>query len=113
MGQLYRRWHNGELPINPHDFDVWEMDRTIGVSRDIEMVTEEPYGTAYQYRRSGPPRAPRSTLCRVWRPGGATARRVAGRGVPPSPPLALAGGAGCRAADSRPAGVALAGLPRV
>lgn len=46
---MYRRWHNGHLPIGPHDFDVWEMARTIGVSRDIDMVTEEPYGTAFHF----------------------------------------------------------------
>lgn len=49
LGQLYRRWHIGELPLRPQDFDAWELARTIGVSRDIEMVSEEPYGTAYHF----------------------------------------------------------------
>lgn len=44
LGQLYRRWHRGELDVSPHDFDVLELARTIGVSRDIEMVSVEPYG---------------------------------------------------------------------
>lgn len=49
LGQLYRRWHNGELPIGPQNFDVWELARTIGVTRDIEMVTDEPYALAFHF----------------------------------------------------------------
>lgn len=49
LGQLYRRWHNGELPVRPQDFDVRELARTIGVSRDIEMVSAERYGIAYHF----------------------------------------------------------------
>lgn len=49
LGQLYRCWHNGELALHPHNFDVWELARIIGVSRDIEMVTEEPYASAYHF----------------------------------------------------------------
>lgn len=49
LGQLYRRWHNGELPVCPHDFHVGELARTIGVSRDIDMASEESYGTAFYF----------------------------------------------------------------
>jgi hypothetical protein len=49
LGQLYRRWHNGELPVRPHDFDVWELATTIGVKRDIEMVVEHPHAVAYHF----------------------------------------------------------------
>jgi hypothetical protein len=49
LGQLYRRWYHGALRLRPHDFDVSELARTVGVSRDIEMVTREPYGTAFHF----------------------------------------------------------------
>lgn len=49
LGQLYRRWHSGQMALPPHRFDVWELARIIGVSRDIEMVSEESYATAYHF----------------------------------------------------------------
>ena len=49
LGQLYRRWHNGELLIRPQSFDVWDLARTIGVTRDVELVTDEPYALAFHF----------------------------------------------------------------
>ena len=49
LGQLYRRWYRGKLPVRPCDFDVMELARTIGVSRDIDMVTEALHGTALHF----------------------------------------------------------------
>ncbi len=49
LGQLYRRWHRGELSVLPHDFDVLELARIIGVGRDVEMVTEYTHGTAFHF----------------------------------------------------------------
>jgi hypothetical protein len=48
LGQLYRRWYRGELPVRPHEFDVLELARTIGVSRDVEMVTD-PHSAAFHF----------------------------------------------------------------
>jgi len=49
LGQLYRRWHDGGLFIRPADFDIDELAVTIGVHRDIELVTDEPWGTSYHF----------------------------------------------------------------
>lgn len=49
LGQLYRRWHNCELPVGPIDFDVMDLATTIGVKRDIEMVCDHPHATAYHF----------------------------------------------------------------
>lgn len=49
LGQLYRLWHDGELDVEPKDFDVMDLAGIIGVKGDIELVSEEPHATAYHF----------------------------------------------------------------
>lgn len=49
LGQLYRLWYRGALGVAPAALDVLVVARFIGVSRDVEMVTESLDATAYHF----------------------------------------------------------------
>ena len=49
LGQLFRLSRNGELAVPPRLFDVQELARLIGVTTDIELITESAHGTSIHF----------------------------------------------------------------
>lgn len=49
LGQLYRLWNGGELPVHPGVFAVEDLARVIGVSEQLELVTHDGKGWTYHF----------------------------------------------------------------
>jgi hypothetical protein len=49
LGQLYRLWRRGELDVQPVDFDVCDLARIIGVSGQLEFISEDQLGVHYHF----------------------------------------------------------------
>jgi hypothetical protein len=49
LGQLYLSWHRGRTAVEPRDLDVEDLARIIGVTRDIELVTDSPFGRSFHF----------------------------------------------------------------
>ena len=49
LGQLYRHARNGELDVEPRDFDIWDLAGILGVRGDVEFVSEGRGGAVYHF----------------------------------------------------------------
>jgi hypothetical protein len=49
LGQLYRLHRAGKLAVHPHDFDIDDVARLIGVGPDLEFSTHDPMGIHYHF----------------------------------------------------------------
>jgi hypothetical protein len=49
LGQLYRLWRQGKLPVHPDVFDIEDVARVVGVSGQLEMVTTDAKGKTYHF----------------------------------------------------------------
>lgn len=49
LGQLYRLWRQGQLPVHPDVLDIEDVARVIGVAGQLEMVTTDAKGKTYHF----------------------------------------------------------------
>jgi hypothetical protein len=49
LGHLYRRSRRAGLDVQPRDFDIEDLARTIGVWRQVEFVQEDATGRHYHF----------------------------------------------------------------
>lgn len=47
LGQLYRLWRQGQLPLHPDVLEIEDVARVIGISGQLELVTTDAEGKTY------------------------------------------------------------------